>query len=253
MFIIDSESMGGRCYWCLMRVPYGTLVATVFCSVGVSVFLVSLYKAVKLILVMFEDVFSYDFEWLSKVQVIFFVVGSFMGLLTVVLLTVGIFSTGATRSEMCRGWKARLGGRISCCLCMTIVYLLSLVWIVIVCIMIAVLFVFKVLGGVCENTESEGQCVDLRQFYFLFPNATEKQTLNLCQPKRKVFCTETVEYAGYYFDFSFAGSVLVLVSMVHFLMCLAANYTRIKDQEKLQDLQELQYLQDSDIGPKDRF
>lgn len=245
--------MGGGFYRCLTRVPFGTVIATVLCCIGVGVFLVSLFKAVKLILVMFEDVFSYDFEWLSKAQVIFFVVGSFMGLLTVVLLIVGIFSTGATRSEVYRGWKARLGGRIACGLCMTIVYLLSLVWITIVCIMTAVLFVFKVLEGVCENIESDEQCVDLRQFYFLFPNATEKETLNLCQPKRKVFCRETVEYAGYFFDFSFAASILILVSMVHFLMCLAANYTRIKDQEKLQDLQELQYLHDPDIGPKDRF
>lgn len=38
-------------------------------------------------------------------------------------------------------------------------------------------------------------------------------------------------------------------------MCLAANYTRIKDQEKFKDLQELQYLQESEMGtlPKDRF
>lgn len=38
-------------------------------------------------------------------------------------------------------------------------------------------------------------------------------------------------------------------------MCLSANYARIKDNEKFQELQELQYLQDTEMGTlsKDRF
>ena len=38
-------------------------------------------------------------------------------------------------------------------------------------------------------------------------------------------------------------------------MCLAANYAHIKDHSKLMELQELQFLHESELStlPKDRF
>lgn len=37
-------------------------------------------------------------------------------------------------------------------------------------------------------------------------------------------------------------------------MCLSANYAHIRDHEKLQELQELRYLQDAEFhSSKDRF
>lgn len=45
------------------------------------------------------------------------------------------------------------------------------------------------------------------------------------------------------------------LQQVHYLMCLAANYAHIKDQEKFMDLQEIQFLHESEMStlPKDRF
>lgn len=43
---------------------------------------------------------------------------------------------------------------------------------------------------------------------------------------------------------------------IHYLMCLAANYAHIRDHEKFQELQEMQYLGELDadnLGSKDRF
>jgi hypothetical protein len=48
----------------------------------------------------------------------------------------------------------------------------------------------------------------------------------------------------------------VFIPQIHYLMCLAANYAHIRDHEKFQELQELQYLQDPELsvaGSKDRF
>ena len=49
--------------------------------------------------------------------------------------------------------------------------------------------------------------------------------------------------------------MLVICRQVNYLMCLAANYAHIKDQEKFVDLSEMQYLQVSEPGTlaKDRF
>lgn len=47
----------------------------------------------------------------------------------------------------------------------------------------------------------------------------------------------------------------LVVFQMQYLMCLAANYAHIRDHEKLQEIQELQYLADPDnlAGSKDRF
>lgn len=235
----------------MTRVPYGTLIATVMCCAGVLAFLICLYRAVRLTLNMFESVFTYNLEWLNDVRIIFIIVGAFMGLLAITLLIVGIFSTGATRSKVYRGWKSRVGGRISSALCMAIVYLLTIVWLAMSCCLVVVVFVFYVFRNLCDTSR---ECIDLKQFHFMFPNGTDLNTLDICE-KKKIFCTDTVNYAGPYYIIAFAASVLVIISLIHYIMCLAANYTRIKDQEKFKDLQELQYLQDSEMGtlPKDRF
>lgn len=234
----------------MARVPYGTLIATVLCCAGVLAFLICLYPAVRLTLDMFENVFTYNLEWLSDLEVIFIIVGAFMGLMAITLLVVGVFSTGATRTKVYRGWKSRVGGRISSAVCMALVYMLTLVWLAIACCLVVVVFIFYVWNKMCDYSE----CVDLTQFHFLFPNGTDIKLLTICE-KKKIFCTDTVKYASPYYYISFAASILVIISLIHYIMCLAANYTRIKDQEKFKDLQELQYLQDSEMGtlPKDRF
>ena len=50
----------------------------------------------------------------------------------------------------------------------------------------------------------------------------------------------------------------ILCFQVHYLMCLSANYAHIKDHEKLQDFQELQYFTTGEsemtaLAGKDRF
>jgi hypothetical protein len=50
--------------------------------------------------------------------------------------------------------------------------------------------------------------------------------------------------------------VCMVVPQIHYLICLSANYAHIRDHEKFQELQELQYLQDPELsvaGSKDRF
>ncbi|GFS55384.1 disintegrin and metalloproteinase domain-containing protein 10 [Trichonephila inaurata madagascariensis] len=204
------------CARCMTRVPYGTLIATIFCCAGVLTFLICLYPAVRLTLRMFDDVFTYDLECSNNNN-------NMVEQKQIKLLT--------------SYHKAKI-------MCMAIVYILNLAWLAIACCLVVVVFVFHVCRKLCENAT---ECVDLQQFHFLFPNGTELKKLNICE-KKKMFCTDTVIYAEPYYILSFVASVVVLISLLHYIMCLAANYTRIKDQEKFKDLQELQYLQDSEMG-----
>ncbi len=56
----------------------------------------------------------------------------------------------------------------------------------------------------------------------------------------KMFCKDFVEDAEVMFVLATAACVLVIVSLVHFLMALSANYAHIRGHDKFTELQDLQ-------------
>lgn len=260
--ISDKKTCGcctGSCR-CLTRVPYATLIATVLCCTGVGIFLGSFYRGIALTLRMFEEVFKFRFHWLNDLHLVFIIIGGVMGGYSLVLLLVGFLATGATRERVYRGIKSRIGGRISCALFMVITYILEVIWLLVMVSLVIIAFVVSVWWEVCnrlkEETNPANRCIDLTQFAFLFPNNTDTSLLRICdEGKQKNFCKDCVEPSEVMFLLSLSASFLVVISLMNYLMCLSSNYARIKDNEKFQDLQELQYLQDTEMGtlPKDRF
>ncbi|XP_067132548.1 neuronal membrane glycoprotein M6-a isoform X2 [Centruroides vittatus] len=250
----------GGCMKCMTRIPYATLIATILCCTGVGIFLGSFYRAIALTLRMFEEVFKYRFHWLSDMHIIFIGIGATMGGLSLILLLVGFLATGATREKVYRGWKSRVGGRITCAIFMVITYILELIWLLVLISMVVITFICSMWWGMCNNLNKEAdpnlRCIDLRQFKFLVTSDTNIDDLKICEEgKLKNFCKDCVEPSEVLFILSLASSLLVVISLVNYLMCLSANYARIKDNEKFQDLQELQYLQETELEtlPKDRF
>ena len=75
------------------------------------------------------------------------------------------------------------------------------------------------------------------------------------QHEVKAFCKEGVEKAEGYFILATFSCLLIILSLVHYLMCLAANYAHIRDHEKFQELQEIQNLTEMEYtaSSKDRF
>ena len=59
----------------------------------------------------------------------------------------------------------------------------------------------------------------------------------------KMFCKDFVEDAEVMFVLATAACVLVIISLVHFLMALSANYAHIRGHDKFTDLQDLQVRQ----------
>lgn len=83
---------------------------------------------------------------------------------------------------------------------------------------------------------------------FMFPNNTRVEDMKVCGAQEvKLFCKDYVEKAEVMFILATVASLLVVLSLIHYLMCLSANYAHIRDHEKFQELQELQYLQDPEI------
>uniref|UniRef100_U5EXZ1 Putative conserved plasma membrane protein n=1 Tax=Corethrella appendiculata TaxID=1370023 RepID=U5EXZ1_9DIPT len=250
--------MGDCCKSCMSRIPYATLIATVMCLIGVGIFCGTMYRGTSLAIIMFDQVFHLRLLWIEAVQMIFVVVGASMAALGFMILFVGCLATGATRYKVYRAWGSRVGGRISCAIFMSITYLLNIVWILILCFLAVVTFLFTVFWNMCSNpnVQAHRDCIDLTQFYFMFPSETKQEDMKICeQNKVKAFCKDGVEKCEIMFILALLSALLVILSLVHYLMCLAANYAHIRDHEKFQELQEIQNLNEMEYSAtsKDRF
>lgn len=58
----------------------------------------------------------------------------------------------------------------------------------------------------------------------------------------KMFCKDYVERATVMFVMASLACLLVIVSLVHFLMALSANYAHIRGHDKFTELQDLHDL-----------
>ena len=58
----------------------------------------------------------------------------------------------------------------------------------------------------------------------------------------KMFCKDFVEDAELMFILATLSCILVILSLVHFLMALAANYAHIRGHDKFSELHELHDL-----------
>jgi len=68
----------------------------------------------------------------------------------------------------------------------------------------------------------------------------------------KVFCKDYVEHATIMFILSTISCFVVIVSLVHFLMALSANYAHIRGHDKFTELQDLHDLTSETLTLTDR-
>ncbi|XP_065159103.1 neuronal membrane glycoprotein M6-b isoform X2 [Atheta coriaria] len=245
--------MGG-CDSCMTRIPYATLIATIMCVLGVVVFCVTMYRGSTLALLMFDQVFNIRLFWIEAVQMTFVIIGACMGALGFMILTVGCLTTGATRFKVYKAWGSRIGGRISCAVFMVITYILQFAWIFMFIFLVVVTFLFTTFWFMCANDHvSSGKtCIDFTQFYFYFPDGHKQEHMKVCDTQNvKLFCKDYVEKAEIMFILATVSCILIILSLVHYLMCLSANYAHIRDHEKMQELQDLHYLQEPDLSHKE--
>jgi len=240
--------MAGSCRDCLTRIPYATFIATVLCIVGIGVFCGTFFRGATLANLILLDVFHVQVEWVSIVRFVMIILGGIMGILAVIMLVVGCLATGSTRHTVYRAWKARVGGRLSCAIFLGLSYILFYIWTGILICLTMVTLVFTLFWGLCVDNQRrlDRPCISFVQFDWLFPNGTKVEDLEVCGPEElKMFCKDYVEIAEVSFILSTVAAFVVTLSVVHYLMCLASNYAYIRDQEKISDLQEMQYLHET--------
>ena len=79
--------------------------------------------------------------------------------------------------------------------------------------------------------------IDFYPFNFLFPEGSQRVNMLVeGQAEIKMFCIDYVQKAELMFLIATAACVLVVMSLVHFLMALSANYAHIRGHDKFTDL-----------------
>ncbi|VVC33946.1 Myelin proteolipid protein PLP [Cinara cedri] len=241
---------------CTTRIPYATLIAAALCITGVGVFCSTMYRGTTLTALMLDQVFHLSTGWLETIKTILVLLVAGMGALTLMIIFIGFLATGATRRHIYKAWRNRVGGRISCAVFMGIVYIIKFFWILVLGFLIIATFILTVFWKMCSSSQvqEKHQCIDLTQFIFLFPQSIHIDYLKICEARDiKFFCRDFVEKSEFMFILGTFGALLILTSLVHYLMCLSANYAHIRDHEKFEEIQELRLLQDTNFSSKERF
>lgn len=235
------------CSTCISRIPYATLIALILSWAGVGVFCGTLYRGVNLTLRLLQDVFRLDkgLGWVEPTQLTFIILGASMAALALMILVVAILATGSTRDEVYRSSLGRAGGRIACMLFIMLTYLLLLSWVVVFACCIVMTVFYTLSWGVCNTDEIgwEDGFIDFYPYHFMFPKGTMRENMEVRgNAEIKMFCKDYVEHAEVMFIMATISCFVVIVSLVHFLMALSANYAHIRGHDKFAELQDLQDL-----------
>ncbi|KRX66178.1 Neuronal membrane glycoprotein M6-b [Trichinella sp. T9] len=238
------------------RVPFASLIALSITWIGVAVFAAMNFQAVNASLQQLRSVFNAEIYWLNKVQLSFIVSAVIMFVFAGLLTVIGALATGSTRDRVYYGWKARLGGRISTALFLTLTYLVHIFWLAIFTVVVSLCFVNCILKRLCATVPAYtvDDCLDLNLFSVFFGDLKSTDNWKLCGAALQQFCVLT-ESANNYYIVSYFASLAVLLGLVHFMICLSANYAHIKDGFKYSELKEIQLIEETELKryPQRRF
>lgn len=242
------------------NIPFASLISCIIVFVGVGVFCGTLYRALTIILKsIMEELFMFNVSWLEVLQIVFIIIAVVMALFAILLLVFGFLATGATRKNVYSGASCIMGGRISAAFFMIISYILNIGWMAIMSVCVVPIIGYVMLRSIC-NTEVYSKdasslsnyCFSLTQFG-IYRNQT--YGLGIQPPGRESLCGHTelrrfcdrIAEAGPLFCVAFVGAVLICIGMLHFMISLAANYTRIRISKELTDYRDAVDMEELDL------
>jgi len=237
------------CCECLGRIPYGSLIATLITCAGIAVSCGCSYIGFPHFIKMLK-LFSITVDAEEALKTAIISIGAIMLTLAVVLLIIGFLATGATRSQVYTGPCLRISGRIAAAFFIILTYFLMIVWFFICCLLVVLTFFFLISVTNCGdmNTEQDfaGNCFNVSTIIEGIPAEFNADVLStrLCNNQYKEYCFEARK-GQYMFYATNGGVALIVLGLIHFLMCLSANYAHIKDGLKLREYEEAKYSIDT--------
>merc|ERR1719431_35131 len=167
------------------------------------------------------------------------IVGVVMSGVAIVELVLGFMATGNTRRQVFTGFKSRFLGRIGTAFFILVTYLLTLIWCILCFVLVVLAFFFVISQTHCDR-HGDGQhwdsadCFNVTVILDGFPihlpvvEGQSDYNTRVCGQDFQKYCNQSQDGSVYIYAAT-AGVGLVILGLVHYLMCLTANYAMIKD------------------------
>ncbi|XP_028835327.1 neuronal membrane glycoprotein M6-b-like [Denticeps clupeoides] len=255
----ESKGCFECCIKCLGGVPYASLIATILCFAGVTLFCGCGHVALTGTLTMLENHFSTvrtDHASLTNViqilQYTIYGIGPFLLVYGVVLLAEGFYTTSAVK-DLQNEFKTSVCGRCITATFMFLTYVLALAWLGIFGFSAIPVFLFYNMWNTCAAmrspmaniTSPDSICVDVRQYGVIPWNATPGKA---CGSALGDICNTSEFYLSYHlYIVACAGAGATVIALIHYLMILAANWGYLKDAVQTHVYQDIKTKDDQEL------
>lgn len=166
-----------------------------------------------------------------------------MIIFALILLTIGILSTGSTRHEVYRHDNAREGGRIACLAAIIVSYLLQIFWMMAFALTAILSFIYLLFNAICNSANNEfsteKDCLNLSSLKALIRTDSK---LILCEGEAQQFCAVSSTAVVWYLA-GLMGSASVCLGLIQFMATSAANYAHLRHEWKKNELEEVLYAE----------
>nr|KAG5687581.1 hypothetical protein BaRGS_009978 [Batillaria attramentaria] len=199
---------------CLSFVPCGSLIAWIVLLLGLGGLAGSILVGAQKTRDLLEDD---RLLWFMEFTVTGVVVSMFV--LGTCFLVAGHLSTDPTSRRIFNSTSKNRCARGFNIFLLVFVYILCLCW-VLLCMLLATPIVLLVLMYLVTDRYEQGDCFDLQHYGF--------PAREICEPELERFKDHAKDVLICY-GVALFSALLVVVSLVHFLICVSANITHLRD------------------------
>ncbi|XP_038055675.1 neuronal membrane glycoprotein M6-a-like [Patiria miniata] len=230
--------------------PYGSMVSAFLVYCGVGLFCGASLTALNNT----EDMFKKtELEWklvIPALRITVYAMTPVMVLTAFIYIILGYAATKQSKVQVYDDQDVCCGGMGCVSLALYILYLLTFIWLVLggACT-IPVIFTYMVSMYTSSSADADGNlpallCVNLSQYGFV--NVESTVNTELCGTTLKEFGDLAGE-AFVMYCILLGGCALVLLGLVHFLMCLSANWGHVKDGLKRRDYESRRRQEEAEL------
>ncbi|GCB77128.1 hypothetical protein scyTo_0016645 [Scyliorhinus torazame] len=227
------------CVRCLRGVPYASLIATIFCFVGVALFCGCGHEALTGTERLIERYFSNDFmdyallaNVIQVFQYVIYGTASFFFLYGVLLLAEGFYTTSAVRS-LFGEFRTTMCGRCVSATFIFLTYALGVIWMGVFAFCALPVYIYYTMSSTCQavkyvtdNSGFDDVCVDARQYGILPWNANPGK---ICGLNLTAVCNASeFELTYHLFIATFAGAAATVIALLTYMMSSTYNYAVLK-------------------------
>ncbi|XP_076858080.1 glycoprotein M6Bb isoform X2 [Brachyhypopomus gauderio] len=232
------------CIRCLGGVPYASLLATILCFCGVSLFCGCGHVALTGTLTILETHFSQnasDHATLTHIiqlmQYAIYGIASFFFLYGIILLAEGFYTTSAVK-ELHSEFKTTICGRCISAMFVLLTYILGIAWLGVFGISAVPVFLFYNMWSTCGSMRgpvsdtptnlhaNQSICVDMRQYGLIPWRATPGVA---CGSTLLDICNTSEFYLSYHlYIVACAGAGATVIALLIYMMAATYNYALLK-------------------------